>query len=87
VDGKQVMERICGETGGHVFEVSRNLPIDAIYKQISDELHAQYRIGFTPQGRAAADGFHQIDLSLKDPEKNKKLDIQVRSGYFAGDPQ
>jgi VWFA-related protein len=82
VDGKQVMERICGETGGRVFEVSRKQPIEAIYQQIADELRAAYRIGFTPEGKASSEGFHPIDLELKDAEKNKKLDVQVRSGYY-----
>jgi VWFA-related protein len=85
IDGKQVLERLCGETGGRVFEVSRKQPIDDIYKQIAEELRSEYRLGFTPQDKAASYGFHQIDLTLKDPEKNKKLNIQVRSGYFAGD--
>ncbi len=82
VDGKQVMERICGETGGRVFEVSRKQPIEAIYQEIAEELRSAYRIGFTPDGKAASEGFHPIDLELKDPEKNKKLDVQVRSGYY-----
>jgi VWFA-related protein len=85
VDGKQVMARICGETGGRVFEVSKKLPIDEIYRQIAEELRSEYRIGFTPDGKAASFGFHPIDLELKDPDKNKKLDIQVRSGYYTGD--
>jgi VWFA-related protein len=85
VDGKQVLDRLCGETGGRVFEVSRKLPIEEIYKEIAEELRSEYRLGFTPEGKAASYGFHPIDLSLKDPEKNKKMDIQVRSGYFAGD--
>jgi VWFA-related protein len=82
VDGKQVMARICGETGGRVFEVSKKQPIEAIYQEIADELRAAYRIGFTPEGKAASEGFHPIDLELKDPERNKKLDVQVRSGYY-----
>jgi VWFA-related protein len=85
VDGKQVMARICGETGGRVFEVSRSQTIDSVYRQIAEELRSEYRIGFTPEGKAASYGFHPVDLELKDPDKNKKLDIQVRSGYFAGD--
>jgi hypothetical protein len=65
-----------------VFEVSKKQPIEAIYQEIADELRAAYRIGFTPEGKAASEGFHPIDLELKDPERNKKLDVQVRSGYY-----
>lgn len=85
VDGKQVMERLCGETGGRVFEVSKKQSIDDVYKQIAEELRSEYRLGFTPDEAAAREGYHQIDLSLKDPDKNKKLDVQVRAGYYVED--
>ena len=87
VDGKQVMNRICGETGGTVFEVSKKLPIDEILKQIGDELRQQYRIGFTPTPEVARYGYHQIDVSLKDSDANKRNQIQVRDGYYATDSQ
>jgi len=85
VDGRQVLDRICGETGGAVFEVSKKLPIDQILTQIGDELRQQYRLGFTPDADVARYGYHQIDLELKDGEANKKNHIQVRDGYYAAD--
>ena len=51
VDGKKTLERICGETGGRVFEVGKKQSIDDIYKQIGEELRAQYRVGFIADGR------------------------------------
>jgi VWFA-related protein len=85
VDGRQVLERLCGETGGRVFEVSKKLPIEEIYNQIAEEIHAAYRLQFVPDEAAARYGFHPIDLNLRDAEKNKKMDIQTRAGYFGGD--
>lgn len=82
VDGKQVLERICGETGGRVFEVSRKQSIGDIYKQIGEELRSQYRLGFTPSGGAATDKYHQIDLALTGEQGKKKLDVQTRDGYY-----
>ena len=84
VDGKKVMERICGETGGRVFEVGKKESIDDIYKQIGEELRAQYRVGFTPTGDAAKDRYHQINLALTGDDAKKKLDIQTRDGYYMG---
>ena len=81
------MERICGETGGAVFEVSKKLTVDEILKEIGDDLRQQYRLGFTPTADEAKYGYHQIDLSLKNPEENKKDQIQVRDGYYATDDQ
>jgi VWFA-related protein len=87
VDGRQVMERICGETGGAMFEVSKKLPVDEILTEIGDELRQQYRIGFTPQGDEAKYGYHQIDLELKNADDNKKNRIQVRDGYYVSDSE
>lgn len=86
VDGKHVLERICGETGGRVFEVSHKQSIEDIYKQIGEELRAQYRLGFTPSGDAATDKYHQIDLTLTGEQGKKKLNVQTRDGYYMGAP-
>lgn len=84
VDGKHVLERICGETGGRVFEVSKKQSVDEIYKQIGEELRAQYRVGFSPSGDAAKDRYHQINLALTGDDAKKKLDVQTRDGYYMG---
>ena len=84
VDGKKTLERICGETGGRVFEVSKKEPIDDIYKQIGEELRSQYRLGFTPSGDAAKDRYHQISLALTGDDAKKKMDVQARDGYYMG---
>lgn len=80
VDGKKVLERMCGETGGQVFEVSKKQTVDAIYTQIAEELRTQYRIGFTPAGDAAAEGYHQVGLTLMGAEA--KDTVQTRDGYY-----
>ena len=85
VDGKQVLERICGETGGRVFEVSKKQTIEQIYTQIAEELKSEYRLGFAPDEAAARYGLHPIDLNMSNPETNKKMDIQTRSGFYGGD--
>ena len=80
-DGKKVLERMTGETGGRLFEISRKQPVAEIYKQIGEELRAQYRLAFTPDQATASDGYHQIDLSSP---KHKDLAIQTRDGYYTG---
>jgi VWFA-related protein len=86
VDGKQVLARMCGETGGHVFEVSKKLSVEQIYAQIADELRTQYLIGFTPDGVATKSGYHQLDLRMtgnyKDQQKERKIEVQARDGYY-----
>ena len=81
VDGKKVLERMTGETGGQIFEISKKETVAVIYDQIAQELRAQYRIGFTPDKDTGADGYHQIDLSLP---RSKDLYVQTRDGYYTG---
>jgi VWFA-related protein len=80
VDGKKILAQITGETGGRMFEVSGKQTFDAIYTQIAEELRSQYRLGYTPDATAAADGFHRIDLTTND----RKLIVQTRDGYYGG---
>jgi VWFA-related protein len=84
VDGKQVLERICGETGGRVFEVNKKQTVEQIYSLIAEDLKSEYRIGFAPDEAAARYGLHPIDLNMSNAETNKKVDIQTRSGYYGG---
>ena len=89
IDGKQVLERMCGETGGRVFEVSKKLSVEEIYAQIADELRTQYLIGFAPGAAAAKGGYHRLDLrmtgSYDEQQKSHKIDVQARDGYYMAD--
>jgi len=82
-DGKKVLQRMADETGGRLFEVSKKQTVADIYKQIGEELRAQYRLAFTPDQTTASDGYHRIDLSLTKTSP-KDLYIQTRDGYYTG---
>ncbi|WP_158794626.1 VWA domain-containing protein [Granulicella sp. L60] len=79
-DGKKILERMAQETGGRFFEVKKNEDVAQIYNQIAEELRSQYRLGYTPSQDASADGYHQVDLSVK----QKGLLVQTRDGYYTG---
>jgi VWFA-related protein len=78
-DGKKVLERICTETGGQLFQVSKKLPIDQIYTQIEEELRNQYSLGYTPNPPNSGEGYHKIHLTTK----QKDLIVQARDGYYS----
>lgn len=80
VDGKKILRQMSEETGGRLFEVSKKQTVAQIYDQIAEELRAQYRLGYTPDPTAAAEGYHQVDLTAH----RKDLYIQTRDGYYAG---
>ncbi|QNI37870.1 VWA domain-containing protein [Edaphobacter albus] len=78
VDGKKILRQLSEETGGRLFEVSKKQPVAKIYDQIAEELRAQYRLGYTPDQSASAEGYHQVDLTAH----QKDLYIQTRDGYY-----
>ena len=80
-DGKKILKRISVETGGRMFEVSKNQNIAAIYQQIQDELRNQYNIGYTP-GKLEGPDYRRIVLKTK---RNDLL-VQAREGYYASKP-
>ncbi len=82
IDGRKILEQISQETGGRMFEVSGKETFSAIYSQIGEELRSQYRLGYSPDAKAASAGFHRIDLTLP---RGKKLSIQTRDGYYGGE--
>ena len=85
-DGRKILQRICNETGGEMFELKGKGSIDEIYKEIGDQLRAQYRLGFTPGLEAASAGYHPIQLTLTNPA-DKKFEVQTRDGYYTGLPK
>ena len=74
---------MADETGGRLFEVSKKQTVADIYKQIGQELRAQYRLAFTPDEKTNSAGYHRIDLSLT-KSSPKDLFIQTRDGYYTG---
>jgi len=74
---------MCSETGGRVFDVTKKQTVDEIYAQIAEELHSQYRLGFTPTVDATKDGYHLVDLSLTNKDY-KGSTVQTRDGYYTG---
>ena len=80
VDGKKVLEQMAGETGGRLFEVKGKETFATIYTQIAEELRSQYRLGYTPDAKASASGYHRVSLSVP---KEKKLIVQTRDGYYS----
>ena len=76
-DGKKVLQQICSQTGGSMFEAKKDRTGE-VYSKISEELHSQYIVSYTP-GKGDRDaGYHHINLT----PKQKNLSVQTRDGYY-----
>ena len=79
VDGKKILQQICGETGGFMFEAKKQ-KIDEVYTSIAQELRTQYVLGYAPD-KSANPGYHKLELLVK----KKDVSIQSRAGYYNGE--
>jgi VWFA-related protein len=80
MDGKKILLQISEQTGGVMFEVSKNLPLDKIYDVATEGLRNQYSVGYTPNPPDTDPGYHTIHLTAK----KKGLWVQARQGYYSG---
>jgi VWFA-related protein len=80
VDGKKILQQICDQTGGHMFEAKKD-KIDQVYTTIAEELRSQYVLGYTPDKSNKDLGYHKLALTTK----NKDLYVQTRQGYYAAE--
>jgi VWFA-related protein len=78
-DGKKILEQISKETGGRLFEVSKQETVEKIYLQIEEELRNQYSLGY-PLDKAVGAGYHRLQVTTK----QKDLIVQARDGYYLG---
>ena len=79
VDGKKILEQICGQTGGRMFEVTKKETADQIYTTIAEEMRSQYMLGYTPDKQSTDSGYHKIALTAA----KKDLVVQTREGYYS----
>jgi VWFA-related protein len=77
-DGKKILDQVCRETGGQLFEVSKKHSIDQIYDDIQNGLRNQYSFGYTPEGTIPGAGYHKITVATNE----KGLIVHAREGYY-----
>ena len=81
--GDSALHSLSDPTGGRVYRVGRGKPLDAVFKELSDEMRSQYAIGYTPLNPAKDGGYRKLDIRMA----NKDLRAQARKGYYAIKPE
>jgi VWFA-related protein len=82
-NGDSFLHQMSDPTGGHVYRVGRNNSLDAVFKELSDEMRSQYSIGYTPLNPAKDGTFRKLEIKMA----NKDLKAQARNGYYAIKPE
>ncbi|MGO9232422.1 MAG: VWA domain-containing protein [Bryobacteraceae bacterium] len=80
--GEGYLRRMSDATGGHVYVVGRNHPLEEVFRELQEEMRSQYSIGYTSTNDKRDGTYRKLDVRLKD----KNLKAQVRKGYYALKP-
>ena len=77
--GQAFMEAMASQTGGQAFNVTRVEELESVFRQIAEELQAQYLFGYYAPDEQSATGFKRITVR---PAKRTDLRIRARQGYY-----
>jgi Ca-activated chloride channel homolog len=80
-----VLRKIALNTGGEVYFPKDVAEIRGQCETIARDLRNQYMISYAPSDKPTANGYHRIQVKIKDPQ-HRKLIVRTRTGYHAQPP-
>jgi len=79
LDLRHVLKSLAEETGGRAFFPDKVSELEAVYKEITDELKSQYYLSYEPANTAWDGRWRKINLNTQ----RRGVEIRTRSGYYA----
>jgi len=80
IKGQGFMESMSSQTGGKAFVPEKISDLEAVFRQIAEELQAQYLLGYYSTDERADGGFRPITVRAP---KRPDLRLRSRQGYYA----
>jgi Ca-activated chloride channel family protein len=80
VKGQGYMESMSAQTGGKAFVPETVSDLEAVFRQITEELQAQYLLGYYSSDERADGGFRKITVRAT---RRPDLRVRARQGYYA----
>jgi VWFA-related protein len=79
IKGQGFMESMASQTGGRAFNLARVEELESVFRQIAEELQAQYLFGYYSADERRDGGFRRITVRAP---KRTDLRIRARQGYY-----
>ena len=79
IKGQGFMESMASQTGGRAFNLARVEELESVFRQIAEELQAQYLFGYYSSDDRKDGGFRRITVRAP---KRADLRIRARQGYY-----
>jgi Ca-activated chloride channel homolog len=77
--GQGIMDTMAAQTGGKAFNLTKIEDLEAVFRQIAEELQAQYLFGYYSTDERTDGGFRRITVRAP---KRGDLRIRSRQGYY-----
>ena len=81
--GPQLLESLCEESGGRMFQVEDVDELSDIAEKISTELRNQYVIGYKPTDMHRDGKWRKLKVKVNPPPGLPPLSVYARTGYYA----
>jgi Ca-activated chloride channel family protein len=79
--GEHTLITLSQQTGGKYYYVQQ-AGLDAVFKQVSEDLRTQYLIGYYPQHQVPGTDFHRITVTIPRAAQGD-FNLRYRMGYYA----
>ena len=76
------LSRIAKITGGHALFPRSLDDLDEMYDRVSEEIGAQYNLGFIPSKQVSDGSWRKLKIKLTG-QNHKNYEVRSRQGYFA----
>lgn len=81
---RDALRKVSDKTGGSAFFPLNREELGSAFRQIEQELRAQYLVAYSPSNKKRDGSFRQIKVEILNPELRKqKLRLLYRRGYVA----
>ncbi|MGA9769689.1 MAG: VWA domain-containing protein [Blastocatellia bacterium] len=77
--GQEAMQSMASQTGGKAFNLTKVEELESVFRQIAEELQAQYLFGYYSTDERSENGFKRITVRAP---KRPELRIRSRQGYY-----
>lgn len=81
--GPELLQTICDESGGRMFQVDDIDELSDIAEKISTELRNQYVIGYRPSDLNRDGKWRKLKVKVNPPPGLPPLTVYARTGYYA----
>ena len=76
---RKEVRALAQRAGGHVYPVKSLSDLAGVYKQVADDLHSQYSIGYYPTNKSRDGRWRSIRVETR----AQGATVRARSGYWA----